>query len=202
MSESDCRTALTGLRLGRLACARENQPYVVPIYFVYEHPYLYGFTTPGQKVEWMRANPLVCVELDQVADRDQWMSIVILGRYEELPDRPEEELLEARNSWNRIARPKRRQYERHHAHELLQKHTEWWEPGCASCTHRNAEQAVTPTFYRIRINHISGRKATPSPGAPVETGKSFPVVRRQGLLRKVLHALSELFASRRTGVNL
>ena len=28
---------------------------------------LYGFTTPGQKVEWMRANPLVCVEVKQGA---------------------------------------------------------------------------------------------------------------------------------------
>ena len=57
MTNSECLSALAGARLGRLACTHENQPYVVPIYFVYEDPYLYGFTTPGLKVEWMRAIP-------------------------------------------------------------------------------------------------------------------------------------------------
>ena len=57
MSESDCVKAFTRGRFGRLACAHKNQPYIVPIYFVYEGPYLYGclygFTTLGQKA---RAN--------------------------------------------------------------------------------------------------------------------------------------------------
>ena len=70
-------------------CAHKNLPYVVPIYFVYEDPYLYGFTTLGQKVEWMRSNPQVCVELDEIVNGTQWMSIVIFGRYQELPDAPE-----------------------------------------------------------------------------------------------------------------
>ena len=39
--------------------------------------FLYGFTTEGQKIEWMRANPLVCVELDEVENFDQWTSIVV-----------------------------------------------------------------------------------------------------------------------------
>jgi nitroimidazol reductase NimA-like FMN-containing flavoprotein (pyridoxamine 5'-phosphate oxidase superfamily) len=88
MTRSDCLSTLTRARLGRLACTRENQPYVVPIYFVYQEPYLYSFSMPGQKVEWMRSNPLVCVEFDEGEGRDEWTSIVILGRYEELPDTP------------------------------------------------------------------------------------------------------------------
>jgi hypothetical protein len=36
MTEAECLTTLARTRLGRLACAHENQPYVVPIYFVYE----------------------------------------------------------------------------------------------------------------------------------------------------------------------
>ena len=73
------------------SAARENQPYVVPVYLSYDvlpggEPCLYGFTTPGQKVEWMRANPLVCVEVDDVVAHDQWMSVIAFGRYEELPE--------------------------------------------------------------------------------------------------------------------
>ena len=42
---------------GRLGCASDNQPYVVPTYFAYEPYQLYGFATVGRKIEWMRKNP-------------------------------------------------------------------------------------------------------------------------------------------------
>ena len=76
MSREECLQVLADARLARLACAFENQPYVVPVYLAYHQPArgepcLYGFTTQGQKVEWMRANPLVCVEVDEVHTSDQ-----------------------------------------------------------------------------------------------------------------------------------
>ena len=36
MTEDECRTALERVTFGRLACARENQPYVLPISFTYD----------------------------------------------------------------------------------------------------------------------------------------------------------------------
>ena len=36
--------------VGRLACPRDNQPYVIPIYFALHGDYLYSFTTLGQKI--------------------------------------------------------------------------------------------------------------------------------------------------------
>ena len=88
MSRDDCIRVLAAARLARLGCA-QNQPYVVPVYLTYDvlpggEPCLYGFTTPGQKVEWMRANPLVCIEVDDVVAHDQWMSVIAFGHYEEL----------------------------------------------------------------------------------------------------------------------
>lgn len=58
---------LARTHLGRLACTQGARPYVVPVYFAYHNGYLYSFSTVGQKIEWMRANPLVCVEADEVA---------------------------------------------------------------------------------------------------------------------------------------
>ena len=101
---------LRGMNLGRLACARDGQPYIVPIHFAVDDCYLYGFSTTGKKVEWMRANPLVCIEADQVASSQQWVSIVVSGKYEELPDTLE---------WQSV---------RTLAHDLLQKKAMWWEP--------------------------------------------------------------------------
>jgi nitroimidazol reductase NimA-like FMN-containing flavoprotein (pyridoxamine 5'-phosphate oxidase superfamily) len=110
---------------------------------VFQERYLYGFTAPGQKVEWMRYNPLVCVELDEIRDRDEWTSIIIFGRYEELRDDP---------PWKD---------ERMRVFELLQQHAKWWEPGCASSSHRGTD--LTPIFYRISIDRITGRQANPEP---------------------------------------
>ncbi len=211
MTETECLSTLAHTRLGRLACAHNNQPYVVPIYFVYEGSYLYGFlygfTTLGLKVEWMRSNPLVCVELDEVENFDQWTSIVIFGRYEELPD------LLGTSVWDQnqrrahgpsqpMVRPKSvsstpGQQARLHAHELLQQHAEWWEPGCASRTHHNPDQPLTPIFYRIRIDRTTGRRATRSPGGPVASRISAPPRDSQGWLRRVFHALFRPFASRK-----
>ena len=62
MSAEECKAVLEHASLGRLGCSCENQPYVVPIHFAYDSRYLYVFTTFGQKVKWMRANPKVCVK--------------------------------------------------------------------------------------------------------------------------------------------
>jgi nitroimidazol reductase NimA-like FMN-containing flavoprotein (pyridoxamine 5'-phosphate oxidase superfamily) len=80
---------LTRGHLGRLACARANQPYVVPIFFAYHENSLYCATTLGQKIEWMRENPLVAVEVDEIDSAEQWQSVVVSGRYEEFADTPE-----------------------------------------------------------------------------------------------------------------
>jgi uncharacterized protein len=176
MTESECLDVLGRSRLGRLGCARDNQPYVVPIYFVQQGPYLYAFTTLGQKVEWMRSNPLVCVELDEVEGDERWTSVVIFGRYEELPETPGEEQqrlqeqlqerLHAREPGRRAERPagSPEEQERLHAIGLLNKYARWWEPGSAASRLRNPGGAVKPVFYRIRIDRITGRRATPTPG--------------------------------------
>lgn len=172
MSKSDCLNALAATRLGRLACAHKNQPYIVPIYFVYHEPYLCGFTTPGQKVEWMRDNPLVCVEVDEVKDCEHWTSVVVFGRYEERQD-PDE--------WEHLSLD---------AFKRLNEHAEWWEPCCASSAHRDPAQPFTPIFFRIHINRITGRRASSGPCSRKESSPAFSARDSQGWLRRVLHAVS------------
>ena len=57
--------------VGRLGCTRDLQSYIVPFAFAYHQNFIYGFTTVGQKVDWMRANPLVCVEADEIVSRQE-----------------------------------------------------------------------------------------------------------------------------------
>ena len=143
MSELECRQALEHATVARLACAIDNQPYIVPVYFALDREYIYAFTSLGQKIEWMRTNPLVCLEIDERSSHSQWHSVIVFGRYEELPEDHEYE----------AARVK--------AHEVLQKHPMWWEPACVGAAHRDLPHSETPVFYRIRIDRVTGHRATP-----------------------------------------
>ena len=80
---------LSRTHLGRLACAKANQPFLVPMFFAYHEDSLYCASTIGQKIEWMRDNPLVAVEVDEIENAQHWQSVVVLGRYEEIPQTPE-----------------------------------------------------------------------------------------------------------------
>ena len=165
----ECRTALEKTNVGRLSCARDGQPYTVPVNFAFDGGnYLYGFTTLGQKVEWMRANPLVCLEFDEVVSANQWVSIVVFGRYEELPDTPE------------------CQCARIHAHELLQKCAMWWEPAYISQQHRDQPHSLTPIFYRVHIQKMTGHRATPENEQEAQFIRTASEVKR-GWLSKLLH---------------
>lgn len=137
----ECFEILTEKRVGRIACARENQPYIVPFHFAFDgEEYLYAFSMIGQKIEWMRANPLVCVEVDDIKNQFEWTSLVIFGRFEELPDAPE------------FAN------ERNRAYELLSCHAMWWQPAFVAGTHRSSTDDK-PIYYRILIDKITGHRA-------------------------------------------
>jgi nitroimidazol reductase NimA-like FMN-containing flavoprotein (pyridoxamine 5'-phosphate oxidase superfamily) len=125
------------------------------MHFAFDGKQLYGFTTVGQKIEWMRSNPLVCFEVDEIIRDNQWMSIVVFGRYEELPDKSKFEQA-------RIC-----------AHQFLQKRTMWWEPAYISQEHRDQPHSLTPIFFRIVIHKVTGHRATLSKNE--ETAPVIPV---------------------------
>lgn len=49
LSEKECHEILARMSLGRLGCALDNQPYVVPIYFAHDGEAMYALSTLGQK---------------------------------------------------------------------------------------------------------------------------------------------------------
>jgi nitroimidazol reductase NimA-like FMN-containing flavoprotein (pyridoxamine 5'-phosphate oxidase superfamily) len=138
----ECLETLTRLKFGRVGCSRDNQPYIVPVYFAYHGRHLYSVARLGQKIEWMRANPLVCIEADEILDHDHWTSVIVQGRYEELRDTPE-------------------RTERQLAHKLLQERPLWWQPALIPTVHVVAREGSTPVYYRIHIDQVSGRRARP-----------------------------------------
>ena len=148
MSRRECCDFLARLGFGRLACAHENHPYIVPIYFAYEFDRLYGFTTMGQKIEWMRSNPFVCVEADEIRGGVEWTSVVVRGRYEEICDTPEQAKM------------------RQQMKGLLEKRPIWWQTGFAAAQTEGQFKWDIPVFYSIHIEEITGRRASPDDPAP------------------------------------
>jgi uncharacterized protein len=142
LKTEECFKILMEKRVGRLACARENQPYIVPFHFAFDGgEYFYAFSTFGQKIEWMRANSLVCVEVDDISNQTEWTSLIIFGNYEELPDTPEYT------------------NERIHAYELLSRRAMWWQPAFVAGAHRKSVKDDKPIYFRVFIDKITGHRA-------------------------------------------
>ena len=141
MTSEECSALLALASVGRLGCSFENQPYVVPVYYAYDSGYIYVFSTLGQKVKWMRANPKVCVQIDHIESEGKWASVVINGDYEELPEP---------------------QYaaERQHASSLLAKRYHWWLNALGERQMRVGDTSIEPLFFRIRVHSMSGLRAT------------------------------------------
>lgn len=141
LSVTECEDILTRSELGRLGCALDNQPYVVPIHYSFdaESKCLYAFSTIGQKITWMRQNPKVCVEVEDVTDRNRWVTVVVFGRFEEMGESVHD------------------QKARRTAEELFSKRGEWWLPAAAKVGSGERHSVV---IYRIKIDHMTGRRAS------------------------------------------
>ena len=139
MTELASIELLARATLGRVACAHEGQPYVIPMSVTYDANRLYGFSTIGQKTTWMRANPHVCVEVDEVVSRLDWATVIVMGQYQELIT----------------------DEERTYAHDLLQRRPAWWEPGYSKTVIDGKERPLKGVYFRISIDQITGHRGIP-----------------------------------------
>lgn len=139
MTEQECRAVLAGTNVAHLACALNNQPYIVPIHVDLEGDFFYSYASEGQKIDWMRQNPLVCLEVAEVSSSTRWASVVVIGRYEELPHLPEYE-------GSRMI-----------ALRLFQEHPMWWQPASVPLA---GHEHRAPVVFRIQISRVTGRRGS------------------------------------------
>ena len=141
MTEQECRAALAHTSFGRLGCSLGDQPYIVPVCLASEGDFIYVFSTFGKKIVWMRANPKVCIQIDEIAGQSHWVSVIVYGRYEEL--------LEPQYAT-----------ERQHARQLLEKRSQWWLNTFAERQLKLGDKLIEPLFFRIQIDSLTGLRAT------------------------------------------
>ncbi|HVM94305.1 MAG TPA: pyridoxamine 5'-phosphate oxidase family protein [Terriglobales bacterium] len=140
ISERECRDILERASMARLGCSQNDQPYVVPIYITCDGDNIYIFSTVGKKIEWMRANPRVCLQVDEISAPSDWASVIVNGHYEELPEPQHSE-------------------ERAHARKLVEQHHGWWLNALGERRITIRDQDIEPVFFRIRIASLSGLRS-------------------------------------------
>jgi nitroimidazol reductase NimA-like FMN-containing flavoprotein (pyridoxamine 5'-phosphate oxidase superfamily) len=97
----------------------------------------------GQKIDWMRHNPKVCIEIDEIDDQFHWTTLVVFGHYEEIRDTALEASVRA------------------HARELFEQREQWWFPGAGKIA--TADEHHRSVVYRVRIGRMTGRRAARPP---------------------------------------
>ena len=153
ISQQECSELLQRVSLGRLACSLNDQPYVVPVAFSYEPDCIYIFSTFGKKIDWMRKNPKVCLQADEIGNGSNWTSVVVTGTYLELSD------------------PRYHTAQREHARErLASQNSEWWRIPLSEARDRTLVSSMETVFFRIDIKSISGLRAIPEAEEPVHQG--------------------------------
>jgi nitroimidazol reductase NimA-like FMN-containing flavoprotein (pyridoxamine 5'-phosphate oxidase superfamily) len=71
------------------------------------------------------------------ANRQNWRTVVIFGKYKELTDQ------EGRKA----------------AHDLLAKSVSWWEPGYSKTVIEGKTRPLEPIYFRISIDKMTGHQA-------------------------------------------
>jgi uncharacterized protein len=91
LGDEESMTLLQNSRFGHLACALNDEPYVVPVNYWCQDHFVYIHTLPGRKLEIMRANPIVCLQVEVITDPYHWRSVIAYGVYEEVNNPAERE---------------------------------------------------------------------------------------------------------------
>lgn len=125
-------------RVGRIAYTLHDRVDVQPIHYAYDGEWIYGRTSPGQKLTTIAHNRWVAFEVDEVAGTFDWRSVVTHGAFYVMdPDGPPRD----REAWT-------------HALELLRT--------LLPETMADADPAAfRTTLFRIRVDEVTGRAATP-----------------------------------------
>jgi nitroimidazol reductase NimA-like FMN-containing flavoprotein (pyridoxamine 5'-phosphate oxidase superfamily) len=142
ISQQECGELLKRVSIGRLACALDDQPYIVPVAFSYEPDRIFIFSTVGKKIDSMRQNPKVCLQADEIGNRSNWTSVVVTGTYLELSEA-------------------RYPAEREHAMEQLAQYAEWWRTPLAQRREQVRDLDIEPVFFRIDVTSMSGLRGVP-----------------------------------------
>ncbi|SRR6266540_2999967 len=142
LSRDEIERVLERNKVGRLAFSCHDHVDVEPIHYVYDHGWLYGRTSEGDKLATLAHNQWVAFEVDEILDTFEWTSVVVHGSF-----------------W--IMRPTGTE----RAEELWTKGVELVSKIVPGALTEADPVPFRRTLFRIAVNEARGREATHAAGA-------------------------------------
>ncbi len=83
--EKAARKLLKEQKFGHLGCVLESgEPYVVPVNYLFADDEIYIHCLPGQKLDALRANGKVCLQVEKIGESCRWQSAIAFGEFQEV----------------------------------------------------------------------------------------------------------------------
>jgi hypothetical protein len=86
LGSAACKAILARNCVGRLAYTLHDNVDIVPLNYAYEDDWLYGRTSPSEKLITLSQHRWVAFEVDEVEDWLEWRSVVVRGSLYQLTD--------------------------------------------------------------------------------------------------------------------
>jgi nitroimidazol reductase NimA-like FMN-containing flavoprotein (pyridoxamine 5'-phosphate oxidase superfamily) len=86
LTADEMHALLARNHVGRIAFSFHDQVDIRPIHYVYADNWLYGRTSPSDKLTTLRHNQWVAFEVDEVKGLFDWQSVVAHGSFYRLSD--------------------------------------------------------------------------------------------------------------------
>lgn len=97
LTSDEIHQLLSRNHVGRIAFSFHDQVDIRPIHYVYADNWLYGRTSPSDKLTTLRHNQWVAFEVDEVRGPFDWESVVAHGSFYRLSDEEKPQNLELRD---------------------------------------------------------------------------------------------------------
>lgn len=86
LTDQEIDALLRRQRIGRIGSTSVGHVQITPIVYGYDGEAIYGHSRFGRKILYMRGNPEVCFEVEEVVDPTSWRVVVLTGTFEELAE--------------------------------------------------------------------------------------------------------------------
>jgi nitroimidazol reductase NimA-like FMN-containing flavoprotein (pyridoxamine 5'-phosphate oxidase superfamily) len=78
---NEMRAILARNHVGRIAYSFHDRVNIVPVRYLYSAGWIYGRTSPGEKIEVLAHHKWVAFEVDEVDGPYDWRSVVVYGGF-------------------------------------------------------------------------------------------------------------------------
>lgn len=147
LNSKDCIALLKKHYVGRLAYLVGKTPFVAPItYFYFEEDKkgsIISYSLEGHKMEAMRKNNYVSVQVDEIESINQWKSVLAHGEFEELHQ------IDAKRLLHEFASGVK---------NLINQDTDKNVQFIHEFSSKLQAQADPPIVYRINLHEITGKQ--------------------------------------------